>query len=84
MPVWIVAAFHDVQSPHKQTARYPDVLVEGPARPRAFIKSKPTARKTLTAMHLPTEIPELHPARPPPGAPAWGDEAHDTNDDWLN
>jgi hypothetical protein len=31
----------------------------------------------LTAMHLPSEIPELHPARPPPHKAGGGD-------DWLN
>jgi hypothetical protein len=25
------------------------------------------ARKILVAMHLPADVPELHPARPPPG-----------------
>jgi hypothetical protein len=31
----------------------------------ALIKTEDVARKILKAMHLPTGIPELHPARPP-------------------
>jgi len=34
----------------------------------SLIKSEAIAKKILTAMHLPADIPELHPARPPPGA----------------
>jgi hypothetical protein len=30
------------------------------------IEGEPFARKILVAMHLP-DVPELHPARPPPG-----------------
>ena len=55
-----------------------------PLRLIALIKTEPIARKVLTAMHLPTEIPELHPARPPPGAPGWESGDHDASDDWLN
>jgi len=46
----------------------------------ALIKTEAVAKKILKAMHLPTEIPELHPARParpPPGDTGGGD-------DWLN
>ena len=32
----------------------------------ALIKSEDIAKKILTAMHLPAEVPQLHPARPPP------------------
>jgi len=46
----------------------------------ALIKTEAVAQKILKAMHLPTEIPRLHPARPPRPPPA------DTGggDDWLN
>jgi hypothetical protein len=48
-----------------------------PLRLIALIKTEAIAKKILAAMHLPTEIPELHPARPPPRETK-GDE------DWLN
>jgi hypothetical protein len=57
---------------------------QSPLRLIALIKSEPIAKKILTAMHLSTEIPELHPARPPPGAAAWGSGDHDASADWLN
>jgi hypothetical protein len=38
-----------------------------PLRLISLIKSEPIAKKILTAMHLPADVPELHPARPPPG-----------------
>ncbi len=38
-----------------------------PLRLISLIKSEPIARKILTAMHLPADLPELHPPRPPPG-----------------
>jgi hypothetical protein len=41
------------------------------------IKTEDVAKKVLTAMHLPVVVPELHPARPPPGETGGGD-------DWLN
>jgi hypothetical protein len=50
---------------------------QAPLRLIALIKTEDVARKILTAMHLPTEVPELHPARPPPRA-AGG------VDDWVN
>jgi len=50
---------------------------KGPLRVIALIKTEHIAKKILTAMHLPTEVPELHPARPPPGQTGGGD-------DWLN
>jgi hypothetical protein len=37
-----------------------------PLRLIALIKTEDIAKKILTTMHLPTEIPEPHPARPPP------------------
>ena len=43
----------------------------------ALIKTEDVAKKILKAMHLPTEIPELHPARPPPRLP-------ESDEDWLN
>jgi hypothetical protein len=48
-----------------------------PLRLIALIKTEDVARKILTAMHLPAELPELHPARPPPRATGGGD-------DWAN
>jgi hypothetical protein len=39
-----------------------------PLRLRALIKTPAVIVKILAAMHLPTAAPELHPARPPPGA----------------
>jgi hypothetical protein len=38
-----------------------------PLRLISLIKSEPVAKKILTPMHLPADVPELHPARPPPG-----------------
>ncbi len=48
-----------------------------PPRLISLIKSGPIAKKVLTAMHLPTEIPELPPARPPPRQPESGEN-------WVN
>jgi hypothetical protein len=44
----------------------------------ALIKTEAVIKKLLAVMHLPTEAPELHPARPPPGAEreARGTEEH--------
>jgi len=39
-----------------------------PLRLLALIKTEAVIKKILLAMHLPAEAPELHPARPPPGA----------------
>ena len=50
---------------------------QAPLRLIALIKTEDIAQKILTAMHLPTEVPELHPARPPPRAAGGGE-------DWLN
>ena len=50
---------------------------QAPLRLIALIKTEDLARKILTAMHLPTEIPELHRARPPPRRPESGE-------DWVN
>jgi hypothetical protein len=63
---------------------------KGPLRLIALIKTENIAKKILTAMHLPAQIPELHPARPPrppPGDTGGGDDwPGDTpgGDDWLN
>jgi hypothetical protein len=43
----------------------------------ALIKTEDVANKILTAMHLPVDIPQLRPARPPPQKAGGGD-------DWLN
>ncbi len=37
-----------------------------PLRLISLVKSESIARRILVAMHLPAEVPELHPARPPP------------------
>src|ERR1035437_8365827 len=50
---------------------------QAPLRLIALIKTEDIARKILPATHLPTEVPELHPARPPPRAAGGGD-------DWVN
>ena len=50
---------------------------QAPLRLIALIKTEDIARKILTAMRLPTHIPELHPARSPPEQPGH-------RDDWLN
>jgi hypothetical protein len=60
-----------------------------PLRLISLIKSEPIARKILTAMHLPADVPELHPARSPPG-PAGAAGGHEpagdaqVGADWLN
>jgi hypothetical protein len=43
----------------------------------ALIKTEDIAKKILTAMHLPADIPAFHAARPPPQKTGGGDE-------WLN
>ena len=43
----------------------------------ALIKTQDVATKILTAMHLPSNVPQLRPARPPPQKPGGGD-------DWVN
>jgi hypothetical protein len=51
---------------------------KSPLRLIALIKNEDIAKKILTAMHLPADVPELHPARPPP------EKAEGGGDDWLN
>ena len=56
---------------------------QSPLRLIALIKNQDTARKILVAMlamHLPASVPELHPARPPPGSDR---EARDA-EEWEN
>jgi hypothetical protein len=60
-----------------------------PLRLISLIKSEPIARKILTAMHLPADVPELHPARPPPGSAGAAGGHEPAGDaqvgaDWLN
>jgi hypothetical protein len=53
---------------------------QAPLRLIALIKTETVAQTILKAMHLPSDIPQLHPARtprPPPGLAGGGD-------DWLN
>jgi hypothetical protein len=45
-----------------------------PLRLIALIKTEDVAKKILTAMHLPTDVPQLHPARPPPRKEEGGDD----------
>jgi hypothetical protein len=49
---------------------------KAPLRLIALIKSENTAKRILKAMHLPADIPALHPARPPPREAG-------ADDDWL-
>jgi hypothetical protein len=51
-----------------------------PLRLIALIKTREVVEKILNAMHLPADVPELHPARPPPGSAR---EAGD-GEDYLN
>ena len=46
-------------------------------RPIALIKFEDVAKKIFKAMHLPSDVPQLHPARPLPKEPGGGDH-------WLN
>jgi hypothetical protein len=46
----------------------------------ALIKTEDLAKKILKAMHLPSDVPQLRPARPP--RPPTGDTGR--GDDWLN
>jgi hypothetical protein len=48
-----------------------------PLRLIALIKTREVIEKILVAMHLPADVPELHPARPPPRAER---EARDRED----
>ena len=50
---------------------------QAPLRLISLIKSEPIAKKILIAMHLPADVPGLHPARPPPGCGREGREAED-------
>ena len=55
-----------------------------PLRLIALIKTRAVIEKILVAMHPPADIPELHPARPPPQAAPKGREAEDRSEDRLN
>ena len=57
---------------------------QAPLRLIVLVKNRDIAKKILTAMHLPTEVPELHPARPPPGSEREARDAEDWPEDWLN
>ena len=50
----------------------------------ALIKSEDTAKKILDAMHLPSEVPKLHPARPPPGLSGVESGEEHTSEGWVN
>jgi hypothetical protein len=47
---------------------------QAPLRLIALIKTEDIAKKILTAMHLPADVPQLHPARPPPQKAGGGDD----------
>ena len=47
---------------------------QSPLRLIALSKSEDVAKKILAAMHLPTEVSELHPPRPPPQRAEGGDD----------
>jgi hypothetical protein len=57
---------------------------KAPLRLIALIKTEATARKILNAMHLPSDIPQLHPARPPPGSPGVEGGEEQAGESWLN
>ena len=57
---------------------------KGPLRLVALIRSADVAKKILTAMHLPTEVPELHCARPPPGTVGATGGQVGAGESWLN
>ena len=57
---------------------------KAPLRLIALIKSEDTAKKILIAMHLPSEVPKLHPARPPPGSPGVEGGEKQAGESWLN
>ena len=57
---------------------------KAPLRLIALIKSEATAKKILDAMHLPSEVPKLHPARPPPGSPGVEGGEKQAGESWLN
>jgi hypothetical protein len=57
---------------------------KAPLRLIALIKSEDTAKKILTAMHLPSEVPKLHPARPPLGSPGVEGRGEQASENWLN
>ena len=48
-----------------------------PLRLIALVKNQDVAARILTAMHLPTGVPELHPARPPPASERAARDAED-------
>jgi len=53
---------------------------QAPLRLIALVRNQDIAKRILTAMHLSTEVPELHPARPPPGCDREGQDA----EEWVN
>jgi hypothetical protein len=57
---------------------------QSPLRLIALIKNQDTARKILVAMHLPASVPELHPARPPPGSDREARDGEEWPEHWLN
>jgi hypothetical protein len=81
-PLALIARFAAlVPPPKRQTVRYFGVLSfhatsRASLRLIALIKSEDIAKKILIAMHLPVDIPQLRPARPPPQKAG--------GDDWLN
>ncbi len=56
----------------------------GPLRLIALIKTETIIKRILGAMHLPTEPPQLHHPRPPPGSPAVDGGREPAGDNWLN
>ena len=53
---------------------------QAPLRLIALVKNQELAARILVAMHLPAELPELHPARPPPAS----EQAEREAEDWVN
>jgi hypothetical protein len=55
-----------------------------PLRLRALIKTDAVIKNILLAMHLPAEVAELHPARPPPGRERAAGDAEEWPEELLS
>jgi hypothetical protein len=86
------AAGHDKPKRKSKYVRWSDLLrrvfgievvcskCHAPLRLISLIRDDAIAKKILVAMHLPADVPELHPARPPPAR----DGEEQEPQDWLN
>ena len=50
----------------------------------SLTKSEPVARKIFVSMHVPADVPELHPARSPPGRNGERDRGLGDAEDYVN